>query len=129
MMNKGFCKVLLISGAVIVLGLLTACHWVSGASQTRTPSPMIAKGRIEGSAVDEERRPVTQVVIVIATTTATGEINEMAPVTNEQGEFGFPDLPPGQYTLRATRDGYKPQTLTVTVTDGKTIRADFVMRK
>jgi len=65
----------------------------------------------------------------ITATTARGSYPEIAPVTNEKGEFSFTNLPAGEYTLRAARAGFKEQTLVVKVEEKKTARAEFVLRR
>src|SRR5581483_7079515 len=95
--------------------LLVAASWLFSGSSTAAPG----NGRIEGTVLNEQRQPLAEVVIVITATTASGTYPEIAPVTNEKGEFSFSNLPPGQYTLRAARDGFKEQTLVVTVKEGQ----------
>ena len=45
---------------------------------------------------------------VTATETATGLIHES--VTNESGNYTFPDLPPGKYSITAEAKGFKKDT-------------------
>ena len=45
---------------------------------------------------------------VTATETATGLIHES--VTNESGNYTFPDMPPGKYSLTAEAKGFKKDT-------------------
>jgi TonB-dependent receptor len=45
-------------------------------------------------------------------------------VTNRAGEFQFPQVPAGTYTLEANYLGLDPATTTVRVADGQTARAD-----
>jgi hypothetical protein len=79
--------------------------------------------------VDEQRKPLAEVVIGITATTASEPYPEESPITNEKGEFSYPNLAPGQYTLLAAREGYRNQTKTVTVEERKITRVEFVMRK
>ena len=121
-MSRTSIKFLFVSGAVLGLLLVTAYRLFTSKAATGT-------GRIEGKALDEQRQPLAEVVIVITATTARESYPEIAPVTNERGEFSFPELPTGRYTLRATREGYKPQTQVVTVEERKIARAEFVLRR
>jgi hypothetical protein len=123
-MSSSTVKFLFIAGAIFGLLLASACRVFSGLGRAAT-----GKGRIEGTVRDEQRRPLAEVVIVITATTASEPYPEIAPVTNAKGEFGFPELPTGQYTLRAAREGFKEQTQVVTVKEGQTARVEFVLRR
>ncbi|GAC1515873.1 MAG: TonB-dependent receptor [Gemmatimonadaceae bacterium] len=46
-------------------------------------------------------------------------------LTASDGRYTIGGVPPGAYTVRATRIGYAPQSATVTVVDGETVTADF----
>ncbi|MGH9935885.1 MAG: carboxypeptidase-like regulatory domain-containing protein [Blastocatellia bacterium] len=117
-------KFIVIGGAIFGLLIVAACRLFSGSGKAAT-----GRGRIEGTVLDEQRKPLAEVVIVITATTASESYPEIAPVTNEKGEFGFPELPLGQYTLRAAREGFREQTKTVIVEDRKIARVEFVLRK
>lgn len=123
-MRKSNIRFFVIGGAIFGLLLVAACRLFSGSGKAATGG-----GRIEGTVVDEQRRPLPEVVIVITATTARDSYPEIAPITNEKGEFNFPELPVGQYTLRASREGFQEQTKTVTVEDRKIARVEFVLRK
>lgn len=122
MISRTRIKAVLISGAVLGLLLVTACRLFSIKAAA-------GNGRIEGRAMDEQRQPLAEVVIVITATTARESYPEIAPITNEQGEFSFSELPVGRYTLRATRAGYQSQTQVVTVEERKIARAEFMLRR
>lgn len=47
-------------------------------------------------------------------------------VTDEEGRFSLPDLPPGQYTLTAWHETYGTQTQEITVGEGQHPAVDFV---
>jgi hypothetical protein len=117
-------KLFLVGGAALGLLLVAACRLFASSSKAAS-----GVGRVEGVALDEQRRPLSEVVIVITATTARDSYPEIAPVTNEKGEFSFSGLPPGQYTLRATREGFKEQMLVVKVEENKTANAEFVLRR
>jgi len=84
---------------------------------------------IEGKVTDETHRPIQGVGIGIDHTTAKGPIPELLPISNEEGKFAWPALPPGTYTLRATLDGYQSQTQTVEVKEGATAKVEFVLQR
>jgi hypothetical protein len=122
MLSNVSIRTLFISGAVLGLLLVTACRLFTGKA---APS----NGRIEGRALDEKQQPLAEVVIVITATTARESYPEIAPITNERGEFSFSGLPVGEYTLRASRDGYQAQTRKVMVEDGQAASAEFVLHR
>jgi hypothetical protein len=117
MMKFGLVNLFVTLAALVSLGVsaLTVCVPAS-------------QGKIEGVVLDEARRPVKDVRIVIDQTTATGGIQEILPVTNGEGRFDWTDLPPGAYTLRALKEGYKPQTRTAEVKGGETAQVEFVLQ-
>lgn len=89
----------------------------------------MANGAINGMVTDTQNKPLENVVIVIANTTARGPIKEIAPLTNAKGEFSLSGLPPGEYTLRASAPGYAPKNMKVNVEGTKTSSVDFMMTK
>jgi hypothetical protein len=60
-----------------------------------------------------------------AVVTATGSIGSLQSVTDGKGEYRFPRLPSGVYTLKATMSGFSPKTSKVDLTVGASTRADF----
>lgn len=48
--------------------------------------------------------------------------------TNAAGSFGNLTLPPNTYVLTATANGFRPQTVTVTVADGQTLMQNFALQ-
>jgi hypothetical protein len=65
--------------------------------------------------------------------------NQVSVLTDANGDFSFPDLAPGQYTLRVQREGYfgpvangtasAIQTKSITLVSGKSEQADFSLVK
>jgi hypothetical protein len=65
--------------------------------------------------------------------------NQVTALSDANGDFSFPDLAPGQYTIRAQREGYfgpvangtapSIQTKSIALESGKTERADFSLVK
>ena len=63
---------------------------------------------------------------VTATETTTGLIHES--VTNESGNFTFPDMPPGTYSLTAEANGFKKETQqNITLLSNSSTRVDVSM--
>ncbi len=46
-------------------------------------------------------------------------------VTDDQGNFAIPDLPPGKYTLRAWQERLPAQTQEITIVDGEDLSVEF----
>ncbi|RKU08497.1 hypothetical protein C6502_14895 [Candidatus Poribacteria bacterium] len=81
-------------------------------------------GEIYGTVyqVDPER-PVASVQIRIV------ETNQRAR-TDQNGEFRFPNLSPGQYTLTASASGYQPpEDVVVTIEQGETIQLKIYLEQ
>ncbi len=87
------------------------------------------KGRITGLVTDEAKHPIVDAILGIAETTAQGELNEMAPTTNEHGQFEFTDLPPGRYTLLVNAPGYQARKHVVEVKVSETSKIEVVLKK
>ncbi len=87
------------------------------------------KGRIIGLVTDEAKHPIVDAILGIAETTAQGELNEMAPTTNEHGQFEFTDLPPGRYTLLVNAPGYQAHKHVIEVKAGETAKAEIALKK
>jgi hypothetical protein len=87
------------------------------------------KGHIEGRVIDEAKRPIADAVIGIAETTAKGDINEMAPMTDAQGVFDWADLPAGRYVFLVNAPGFKTLKQAVEIRAGATAKAEFVLMK
>jgi hypothetical protein len=122
--------------ALVLAMSFTACKQGSdqkppqdSAATVETKPDKIAKGSINGIVKDKQGKPLEDVVIVIANTTAHGPIKEISPMTNAKGEFSFTGLPEGEYTLRATPLGYQPKEMKVTVEANKTASVEFIMTK
>jgi hypothetical protein len=63
-----------------------------------------------------------------ATVEATGPSGTVVAVSNERGEYRFPRLPSGRYTVKATMSSFKPGETTVDLTVGTTARAEFTLQ-
>lgn len=71
--------------------------------------PFSQPGTISGTALDNNRRAVPKLFITIT----DGGTNTRTAVTNSFGNFSFPDLPAGRYTISASNRRYNfgPVTL------------------
>jgi hypothetical protein len=62
------------------------------------------------------------------TVEATGPSGTVVAVTNERGEYRFPRLPSGKYTLKANLASFRTAESTVDLTVGTTARAEFTLQ-
>ncbi|MBF0544270.1 MAG: carboxypeptidase regulatory-like domain-containing protein [Candidatus Riflebacteria bacterium] len=79
-----------------------ATHQVTVVSDVPSGSPRTISGKVRDQSTDA---PINGASVVIF---GTGR----STITDSQGWFEFLDVPPGTYTLIATRDGYKEQRFT-----------------
>ena len=85
------------------------------------PSGALAQqtGSVNGTVIDQERqRPLPGVQIFIAGT-------NRGALTNMQGRYVIPNVPPGPQTVRAQLIGYSQGEQTVTVLPDGSVSADF----
>lgn len=80
-------------------------------------------GVIEGAVKDSGGA-----VLPGVTVEATGPSGTVVSVTNERGEFRFPRLPSGSYTLKATLASFRDADAKVNLTVGSTQRAEFTLQ-
>lgn len=87
------------------------------------PIPEIVLGGIAGVVSDKTTgEPVPTVNVKITETGA-------ATVTGSDGSFTFRNLESGRYTLTLSKEGYKDNSGTVTVSDGKTIESHLLIER
>lgn len=79
-------------------------------------------GSLAGTVVDfETGQPIAGAGVT--TSPATDAI-----VTDTEGAFTIPDALTGSYTITATRNGYDPNTTTISVREGRAARATLFLR-
>jgi hypothetical protein len=94
-------------GLLVVMVTLAGC--AGGGSKSEAPDDVVivkppagkGKGVIVGLVLSEAVAP-------IAGATVTATPGDLTTTTNENGEFGFGDLEPGTYFLKATKPGHMP---------------------
>ena len=91
MVNATLC-VRLMAGAACVLALAAPA------------SAQVQRGVIQGTVHDQSGAVLPGAIVRL--TSDLGAPREMA--AGDRGEYRFPDLDPGRYTLRATLDGFSP---------------------
>jgi hypothetical protein len=112
-----------------VIGLLLLAGLLSRQARAEevAATPATA-GTIRGLVVDSESSAPADGVKVTLVAPAVGDAapREEVQTTGPDGEFEFPDVPPGSYTLRFAKSGYRASTMTnFTVQAGQVNRADF----
>jgi len=111
-MNRHRVTVLLTVGVLLLFSL-------SASAQTRT-------GRILGQIVGADGYPIPGAIITASSEVMMG--GSRSTVTDATGEFRFAALPPGVYSVTASREGHRPQTMEgVTVRIGATATSDFTL--
>jgi len=78
-------------------------------------------GTISGKVLDDDNQPIAGALVEVTGTT----LNATASPT---GEYTIPNVPPGNYTLKASTYSYRAMTSQVTVTAGATATQDFTLR-
>ncbi|UCC41851.1 MAG: carboxypeptidase regulatory-like domain-containing protein, partial [Candidatus Aminicenantes bacterium] len=82
-------------------------------------------GAIVGKVVDSENAPLPGVTITLSSARLMGD---RTFVTGEDGEYRFPALPPGNYTVKAELQGFKTvEQPNVRVTTTVRLTIDFTM--
>ena len=72
-------------------------------------------------------RDAAQAVLPGTTVNLTGPAGTLSTVTDERGEYRFPRLPPGRYTVKSELTGFAPGNSTVEVTVGNVSRVEFTL--
>lgn len=94
--------------AVVLAGCATS-EAAGGADAAADPS----KGRLRGIVVDDAIRPIAG-----ATVNITGQGVAINLTTDERGSFLVPDLEPGAYLVRVSKEFYAAHEQAVTVSSG-----------
>ncbi len=81
-------------------------------------------GQISGHISDSTGAVVPKVAVTL-TNLATGA--PRATITTDAGDYVFPDVQPGNYTLQATHADFKTDTATVEVQVQQSLRQDFTL--
>lgn len=113
---------------VIAIAPLGACH--SSGSPGKQPSIVVASaipgassGTIVGT-VTYEGVPLPGATITITSPAMTGK---RIAVSNENGDYGFLALPPGQYTIAFEMEGMSTVVRTASVSAGEKLRVPAVV--
>ena len=105
-------KVWLVWLVLLVLPLLAASlSWAQG----------IPTGLLNGRINDEGGAALPGVSITITSPALQGS---RTSVSNVNGDYNFPNLPPGDYTVKAALSGFQTATKTVKVSSGQQVAAN-----
>jgi len=103
--------------------ILVAAACGEGAEPTAIPA---LGGSIEGVVKDADGKPVQGMRLGITNGTAT--FPEIAPVTNEDGVYRFPAIPPGAFAVAVhDEQGNRIALQSVEVRSGETSKLDFIL--
>ena len=78
-------------------------------------SAQTVTGSMSGTVVDATGQVIPGADVMVVHETSAGE---RRTVTNEAGDFNFPGLTPGPYTIRVTLAGFKPLEVKATIVQG-----------
>jgi hypothetical protein len=85
---------------------------------TWTPTPQPTTGEIDGQAIDSaSSSPIPSANVYTDPPT-------ISVTADEQGRYIIPEVPPGIYTITATKAGYTSASVNISVSAGKTTTAD-----
>ncbi|AGC43877.1 TonB-dependent receptor [Myxococcus stipitatus DSM 14675] len=98
-------------------------QWLQARAASMPLKPAATSGTLVGTVIDSQARsPVADVVVSAHSPSLPGE---QLVVTDAQGRYRIPALPPGEYTLRFEKEQYKPYARTgVTLRPYKTVKLD-----
>ena len=111
-----------------VLAARHAAAWIAIAVLVAFARPLAAQttSRLVGSVVDAQGAAIPGVTV---TATSPQLIGNDTAVTDSSGQFRFPSLPPGVYTVKAELSGFKPATQgDVHVTVDQTLNVSLKMQ-
>ncbi|WP_342380525.1 mucoidy inhibitor MuiA family protein [Myxococcus stipitatus] len=98
-------------------------RWLQARAGGMPPKPVVTPGTLVGTVIDAQARsPVADVVVSAHSPSLPGE---QLVVTDANGRYRIPALPPGEYTLRFEKEQYKPYARTeVTLRPHRTVKLD-----
>jgi hypothetical protein len=102
-----------------ILIVLLSCFVIFSCSKDENPPTQPTNGTLQGQVTNSTGDTVI-VGAIVSTSPATGSVS-----TNAQGNYTLSDVPAGQYTVTASKGGYNPASITVTVAGGKTTSANI----
>src|SRR6266403_3933610 len=86
-----------------------------------TPKTTAAQtGTIRGRIADSTGVPIAQAVIVL-------DPGGLRATSRDNGDYVISRVPSGGYTVRVRRLGYSTPSASVSVSDGQTVRQDFIV--
>jgi hypothetical protein len=84
----------------------------------------VQTGTLTGAVKTTDGLPLPEAIVVVTSPSHQGE---RAVMTDVNGMYSLPALPPGTYTVRITRDGLRPVELTALIPLGTTVTADATL--
>ena len=102
----------------LTLGVIIAFMLCMTISCTKEETTGGIQGTVTNASTSE---PIQGVSITI-------DPSGMSAVTGSDGSYDFTDLEPGQYTLKAVKEGYEDYAKSLDVTAGKTAKCDIMLQ-
>uniref|UniRef100_A0A832MMH2 PEGA domain-containing protein n=1 Tax=Pseudothermotoga hypogea TaxID=57487 RepID=A0A832MMH2_9THEM len=78
------------------------------------------RGSVRGTVKDSENQPVQRATVVVNTTNLRTE-------TDPQGSYQISNVPAGEWTITASKNGYTPESKLVYVEAGQTVTVNFTL--
>jgi len=87
------------------------------------------QGVVQGNVRDSEGKPLQKVTVILqlAGGTPASTSEPISTQTDSEGAFLFSPLPPGVYSLHATRDGYRQAFVDAVKVDNRITKLDLVL--
>ncbi|MEW6606719.1 MAG: carboxypeptidase regulatory-like domain-containing protein [bacterium] len=81
--------------------------------------PISAAGQMSGKVTDDKMNPIEGAIV------SDGDRHD---ISNADGEYTIKNIPDGTYTVTASKEGFKPASQSVTITDGGiVVGVDFML--
>ncbi|HZP33576.1 MAG TPA: TonB-dependent receptor [Candidatus Acidoferrales bacterium] len=117
-----------LSSWILIVILLLARYPV--AAQQPDTNAAVARASVSGTLIavnaDGSKEGVADVAVNLIGPAPNSEVR--STTTDADGAYLFSDVAPGNYTLEATKDGFKPWTAMLTVQPGQTLVEDAVLQ-
>jgi len=103
-----------------VEGGLVLAAWLIPKVRAKPPAkPPVGEAILQGKVIEAE--------YLLPIPYATIKFNGLECSADENGEYQIVEIPPGDYTLIVTANGYHPKTLSITIEEAKVYTRDVLL--